>query len=30
MQNVMDERRPARFKQPLTFKALKARGLCPT
>lgn len=30
MQSAMDEQKPARFKQPLTFKTLKERGLCPT
>ncbi len=30
MQNAIDEQKPARFKRPLTFKALKERGLCPT
>jgi len=30
MQNTIDEQKPTRFNQPLTFKKLKERGLCPT
>ena len=30
MQSAMDQQKAARFKQPLTFKALNERGLCPT
>ena len=30
MQNGIDEQKPPRFKQLLTFKRLKERGLCPT
>jgi len=30
MQNAIGESKTVRFKQPLTFKALKERGLCPT
>jgi SAM-dependent methyltransferase len=30
MHTTIDERKPVRFKQPLTFKALRQQGLCPT
>jgi hypothetical protein len=30
MQNAIGEQKPVRFTRPLTFKALKERGLCPT
>jgi len=30
MQTAIDEQKPVRFRRPLTFKALKQRGLCPT
>jgi|GEM_PF-5225908 len=30
MQDTVDRQTSARFKHPLTFKALKERGLCPT
>jgi hypothetical protein len=30
MQSATDEQKPVRFTQPLTFKTLKQRGLCPT
>jgi hypothetical protein len=30
MQKKINEQAPVRFQQPLTFKALKERGLCPT
>jgi hypothetical protein len=30
MHDTVEERKVIRFKQPLTFKALKEQGLCPT